>query len=125
MLGIVFAFAALFVVLPLVFAVLVMAGAALSGVAVLLVSGVHAGKGILIGIVLGYLLFRAYRKNRTAAAMEEDKQRITLIGDLRFEAWGFAFHPFVHLRRRRGVEPEVVGSGHRAHMGSEALTIDH
>ena len=59
-----------------------------------------------------------------AAAMEEDKQRITLIGDLRFEAWGFAFHPFVHLRRRRGVEPEVVGSGHRAHMGSEALTID-
>ena len=71
MLGIVFAFAALFVVLPLVFAVLVMAGAALSGVALLLVSGVHAGKGILIGIVLGYLLFRAYRKNRTAAAMEE------------------------------------------------------
>ena len=71
MLGIVFAFAALFVVLPLVFAVLVMAGAALSGVAVLLISGVHAGKGILIGIVLGYLLFRAYRKNRTAAAMEE------------------------------------------------------
>ncbi len=71
MLGIVFAFAALFVVLPLVFAVLVMAGAALSGVAVLLVSGVHAGKGILIGIVLGYLLFCAYRKNRTAAAMEE------------------------------------------------------
>lgn len=71
MLGIVFAFAALFVVLPLVFAVLVMAGAALSGVAVLLVSGVHAGKGILIGIVLGYLFFRAYRKNRTAAAMEE------------------------------------------------------
>ena len=71
MLGIVFAFAALFVVLPLVFAVLVMAGAALSGVTVLLVSGVHAGKGILIGIVLGYLLFRAYRKNRTAAAMEE------------------------------------------------------
>ena len=71
MLGIVFAFAALFVALPLVFAVLVMAGAALSGVAVLLVSGVHAGKGILIGIVLGYLLFRAYRKNRTAAVMEE------------------------------------------------------
>ena len=71
MLGIVFAFAALFVVLPLGFAVLVMAGAALSGVAVLLVSGVHAGKGILIGIVLGYFLFRAYRKNRTAAAMEE------------------------------------------------------
>lgn len=71
MLGIVFAFAALFVVLPLVFAVLVMAGAALSGVAVLLVSGAYAGKGILIGIVLGYLLFRAYRKNRTAAVMEE------------------------------------------------------
>ena len=59
-----------------------------------------------------------------AAAMEEDKQRITLIGDLRFEAWGFAFHPFIHLRRRRGVEPEVVGSGHRAHMGSEALAIN-
>ena len=57
-----------FVALPLVFAVLVMAGAALSGVAVLLVSGVYAGKGILLGIVLGVLLFRAYRKNRMAEA---------------------------------------------------------
>ena len=70
MLGIVFAMAALFVVLPLVFVILVMAGAALSGLAVLLFSGAFAGKGLLLGIVLGYILFRAIRKNRTAAIEE-------------------------------------------------------
>lgn len=67
MLGIVFVMAALFVALPLVFAFLVIAGATLSGVAVLFVASAHAGKGILLGIVLGYILFRVCLKNRTAA----------------------------------------------------------
>ena len=59
--------AVLFVALPLVFAACVMLMAVLSGVAVLLVAGLHAGGGILPGIILGYVLYRAARKNRIAA----------------------------------------------------------
>ena len=60
------AIAVLFVALPLVFAACVMLMAVLSGVAVLLVSGLHAGGGILPGIILGYVLYRAARKHRIA-----------------------------------------------------------
>ena len=58
--------AVLFVVLPVLFAACVMLMAVLSGAAVLLVAGIHAGGGILPGIVLGYILFRTARKNRIA-----------------------------------------------------------
>ena len=59
--------AVLFVVLPVLFAACVMLMAVLSGAAVLLVAGIHAGGGILPGIILGYVLYRAARKNRIAA----------------------------------------------------------
>lgn len=58
--------AVLFVVLPVLFAACVMLMAVLSGAAVLLVAGIHAGGGILPGIVLGYVLYRTTRKNRIA-----------------------------------------------------------
>lgn len=67
MLGmIVCAAAVLFVVLPLVFAACVMLMAVLSGAAVLLITGLRAGGGILAGIVLGYILYRTARKTRIA-----------------------------------------------------------
>ena len=53
--------AVLFVVLPVLFAACVMLMAVLSGAAVLLVAGIHAGGG-----VLGYVLYRTARKNRIA-----------------------------------------------------------
>ena len=59
--------AVLFVVMPVLFAACVMLMAVLSGAAVLLVAGIHAGGGILPGIVLGYVLYRTARKNRIAA----------------------------------------------------------
>ena len=55
--------AVLFVVMPVLFAACVMLMAVLSGAAVLLVAGIHAGGGILPGIVLGYILFRTARKS--------------------------------------------------------------
>ena len=58
--------AALFVVLPVVFAFLAILMAVHSGAAVLFAAGALAGKGILPGIVLGYILYRTARKNRTA-----------------------------------------------------------
>ena len=58
--------AVLFAVIPLVFAALAILGAVFSGAAVLLAAGVYAGKGILIGIVLGFAAYRALRKARTA-----------------------------------------------------------
>ena len=68
MLGLMIGVAAVrFVALPLVFAACVMLMAVLSGVAVLLVAGLHAGGGILPGIILGYVLYRTARKNRIAA----------------------------------------------------------
>ena len=67
MLGIVFTFVALFVVLPQVLRYLIVAGVMPSEVLFRLVYGVYAGRGILLGIVIGYLLFRAYRKNRMTA----------------------------------------------------------
>ena len=67
MLGAMIALAAvLFAVIPLVFAALAILGAVFSGAAVLLAAGVYAGKGILIGIVLGFAAYRALRKARTA-----------------------------------------------------------
>ena len=62
--------AVLFVALPVLFAVGVLFVAAFSGVAVLLVAGIRAGSGILPGIVLGYVLYRAARKNRTEEMVE-------------------------------------------------------
>lgn len=64
--------AALLAALPLllvgaaVIAVLGILGAVLSGVAVLLVAAVYVGKGILPGMALGYIAYRAIRKARTA-----------------------------------------------------------
>ena len=67
MLGAMIALAAvLFAVIPLVFAALAILGTVFSGAAVLLAAGVYAGKGILIGIVLGFAAYRALRKARTA-----------------------------------------------------------
>ena len=70
MLGIVFVFVALFVVLPQVLKYLVMAGVMPSEVLIRLIYSVYAGRGILIGLVLGYALYRAFRKNRTAETAE-------------------------------------------------------
>ena len=53
MLGIVFVFVALFVVLPQVLKYLVMAGVMPSEVLFRLIYSVYAGRGILIGLVLG------------------------------------------------------------------------
>ena len=71
MLGIVFVFVALFVVLPQVLKYLVMAGVMPSEVLIRLIYSVYAGRGILIGLVLGYALYRAFRKNRTAETAEK------------------------------------------------------
>lgn len=71
MLGIVFVFVALFVVLPQVLKYLVMAGVMPSEVLFRLIYSVYAGRGILIGLVLGYALYRAFRKNRTAETAEK------------------------------------------------------
>ena len=48
------------------FVILAILGATFSGAAVLLVAGATAGKGILLGIVLGLIAYRAFRKARTA-----------------------------------------------------------
>ena len=56
--------AALFAVLPVLFVLGALVMAVLSGAAVLFAAGAYAGKGILLGIVLGYVLYRAVRKNR-------------------------------------------------------------
>lgn len=63
MLGMIVGVVAVLFVLPVLFAVCVMLMAVLSGAAVLLVAGIHAGGGILPGIVLGYILFRTARKS--------------------------------------------------------------
>ena len=47
------------------FVILALFGAAFSGVAVLLFAGATAGKGILLGIILGLIAYRAFRKART------------------------------------------------------------
>ena len=56
------------------FAMLAMLGAVLSGVAVLLAAGVFAGKGILLGMVLGFFAYCAARKARKAGRMAERKE---------------------------------------------------
>ena len=67
MLGMIFVvLAALFVVLPVLSVLGVFVMAVLSGAAVLLVAGLRAGSGILPGIILGYVLYRAARKHRIA-----------------------------------------------------------
>ena len=71
MLGIVFAFIGLVVILPQVLHYLVMAGVMPSEALFELVYGVYACRGILIGMMLGYALYRAYRKNRAAETAEE------------------------------------------------------
>jgi len=71
MLGMVIALVAvLSVVLPLVFVVIVFLLAVFSGLAVLLASGIEASNGILPGIVLGFLAWRAFRKARIAERAE-------------------------------------------------------
>lgn len=61
---------ALFVVLPLVFVAVVMLMAVFSGVAVLLTAGIFAWKGILPGIVLGFIAYRSFRKIRASREVE-------------------------------------------------------
>ena len=63
--------AALFVGVPVVLGILCIFIAVFSGVAVLLAAGAFAGKGILLGAVLGFIAYRAFRKNnRMAERME-------------------------------------------------------
>ncbi len=68
--GVIGLVAALFVVIPVVFAALAILAAVFSGVAVLLAAGVFAGKGILAGMVLGLIAYRAFRKARMAERTE-------------------------------------------------------
>ncbi len=62
--------AVLFVAIPVIFMVIAILGAVFSGAAVLLAAGVFAGKGILPGIVLGFIAYRAFRKSRIADRTE-------------------------------------------------------
>ena len=48
------------------FVILAILGTTFSGAVVFLVAGATAGKGILLGIVLGLIAYRAFRKARTA-----------------------------------------------------------
>ena len=61
---------AAFVAVPVVIGILGILFAVFSGVAVLLIAGVSAGKGILVGAILGFLAYRAFRKNRMAEGTE-------------------------------------------------------
>lgn len=68
--GVIGLVAALLTVIPAVFAALAILAAVLSGAAVLLVAGVLARKGILAGMVLGFIAYRAFRKTRMAERTE-------------------------------------------------------
>ena len=68
--GVIGLVAALLTVIPAVFAALAILAAVLSGAAVLLVAGVLAEKGILAGMVLGFIGNRAFRKTRMAERTE-------------------------------------------------------
>ena len=71
MLGMIIGLAAvLFVALPVVLVIGGMILAVLSGTAVLFAAGAFAGKGILAGIVIGYVLYRTARKNRNEREAE-------------------------------------------------------
>ena len=63
--------AIVFVIIPVAFALFAVLAAVLSGLGVLFISGAAVGEGILPGILLGYLLVRAYRKNRMTETMAE------------------------------------------------------
>ena len=69
MLGMVIGLVALFAVLPVIGVMLVVLSSVLFG-SVCVLSEVFSGSGLLIGIVLGYLAVRAYRKNRIAETAE-------------------------------------------------------
>ncbi len=69
MLGMVIALFALFAVLPVIGVMLVALVSVLFG-SVYVLSEVFSGSGVLIGIILGYLAVRAYRKNRIAEMAE-------------------------------------------------------
>ena len=69
MLGMVIGLVALFAVLPVIGVMLVVLFSVLFGSAYVL-SEVFSGSGVLIGIILGYLAVRAYRKNRIAETAE-------------------------------------------------------
>ena len=51
---------------PVIAAAFAILAAVFSGVAVLLLAGMFAGKGIIPGIVLGFIAYRAFRKTRIA-----------------------------------------------------------
>ena len=71
MLGVVIGVVAvLFVIIPVAFAALAILGAVFSGIAVLLGAGVFATEGVVPGIVLGFLAYRAFRRNRLAERAE-------------------------------------------------------
>ena len=58
-------------VIPVLFAVFAALAAVLSGIGVMFTAGALIGEGILPGILIGYLLVRAYRKNRMTETMAE------------------------------------------------------
>lgn len=63
--------AVLFVIIPVVFAALVILAAVFSGLAALVGAGRIAMNGIVPGMILGFFAYRAYRKNRIANNAEE------------------------------------------------------
>ena len=69
MLGMVIGLVAVFAVLPVIGVMLVVLFSVLFG-SVSVFSEVFSGSGVLIGIILGYLAVRAYRKNRIAETAE-------------------------------------------------------
>ena len=66
--------AVLFIAIPaVVFAGIMLVavlGAVFSGAAVLFAAGVYAGEGILLGMVIGFIAYRAFRKSRMAEKAE-------------------------------------------------------
>ena len=58
--------AVLFFAIPLVIAALAILGAVLSGAGVLFAAGIFGGHGIILGIILGYIAYRSFRKARMA-----------------------------------------------------------
>ena len=60
-----------YVVIPVLFAVFAALAAVLSGIGVMFTAGALIGEGILPGILIGYVLYRAIRKNRLAERESE------------------------------------------------------
>jgi hypothetical protein len=72
MLGILIGFVVLVtVVIPVLVTVFAALAAVLSGIGIMAAAGALIGEGILPGILIGYVLYRAYQKNRLAETEAE------------------------------------------------------